>query len=186
MATGWCGLVRLPPDRADEQREELVLAGAAGPGVGVEGRRDTGPAPGECSAAPGVPQAAARVDRSGRNRGVVPDAAKGLRSSRIVTPGTLLRWHRRGRVTCRRSTATSCRSTRTSASFAASPKRPLLPALYTNITGAGQAVLHKHQPRAYRYLRDRKMRCRSSSRTVASDKCRISIARSVAVTLITV
>jgi hypothetical protein len=55
-----------------------VLAGAVGSVVGVEGHRDSGPAPGGRRAAPGEPQAAARVDRSGHARGVVPDAAEGL------------------------------------------------------------------------------------------------------------
>ena len=55
-----------------------VLAGAAGPIVGVEERRNTGPPPGGRSVAPGESEAAARVDRPGRARGVVPDAAERL------------------------------------------------------------------------------------------------------------
>src|ERR1700761_1711538 len=55
-----------------------VLAGAAGSVVGVEGHRDPGPGPGGRRAAPGGPRAAARVDRSGHARGVVPDAGDGL------------------------------------------------------------------------------------------------------------
>jgi hypothetical protein len=43
----------------------------------------------------GQPEAAARVGGSGRTGGVVPDAAESLRLHRIVTPGTLLRWHHR-------------------------------------------------------------------------------------------
>jgi hypothetical protein len=64
-----------------------VLAGAAGPIVSVEERRNTGPPPGGRSAAPSEPQAAARVDRSGRTRGVVPDAAERLAPAPDRDPG---------------------------------------------------------------------------------------------------
>jgi hypothetical protein len=74
---------------------DAVLAGAAGPFVGVEGRRNTDPPPGGRRAAQGEPEAPARMDRPGCTRGAIPAAAQRLRAHRIVTPGTLLRWRRR-------------------------------------------------------------------------------------------
>src|SRR3954451_1182456 len=53
-----------------------VLAGAAGPLIGVEERRNTGPAPGGRGVAPGEPQASAGVDRSCPPRSTVASAAE--------------------------------------------------------------------------------------------------------------
>src|SRR5215472_126839 len=77
---------RRPPDWLD---------GAAGPIFGVEGCRTAGAAPGTGGAAAAQPKAQAGLGRPD-GPGCPGRAAPGpLRLRRLVTPDTLLRWHRR-------------------------------------------------------------------------------------------
>src|SRR5690349_23297513 len=75
--------------------DHAVLARAAGPVLVGQGRGDTRAAARGGRAAPDQPQTAHVLDRPGMLAALARIMPKGLRAWRIVTPGTLLRWHRR-------------------------------------------------------------------------------------------
>src|SRR5216683_6066546 len=73
----------------------LRLAGPARPLAGLQGCRASGAAARDCRAAPYHAQAPAGLGRSRGPRRVDRLLPGRLRMHRLVTPGTVLRWHRR-------------------------------------------------------------------------------------------
>jgi len=75
--------------------DRAVLARAAAPVLISQEHGDPRAAPRSGRAAPGKPPTADVLDRPGHTRRAGQDHAQALRARRIVTPGTLLRWHQR-------------------------------------------------------------------------------------------
>jgi len=71
------------------------LAGAVGPVLGVEGRRAARPASRGRSVEANKPEASARLVRPSIVQRTLPASTRDLLARRLVTPATILRWHRR-------------------------------------------------------------------------------------------
>src|SRR6266550_2625000 len=88
-------IVGVPSPALPDLRPALRLAGPAQPFASVQGRRTAGAAARGCRAAPYQAQAPAGLGRSRGPRRAEPIPAPQDCGHRLVTPGTVLRGHRR-------------------------------------------------------------------------------------------
>lgn len=86
---------RVPVPALPDLRPALRLPGPARPFVSVQERGAAGPAPRGRCAAPHQARAPARLGRPSRHGCADPVPAGEATSKPLVTPGTVLRWHRR-------------------------------------------------------------------------------------------
>jgi hypothetical protein len=88
-------VTRAPAPALSRLRPGLRLASPARPVIGLQGRRDLGAAARGRRAAPDQSAATARLGRPCSPHRADPAPASKARAHRLVTPGTVLRWHRR-------------------------------------------------------------------------------------------
>src|SRR5271157_2157125 len=89
-------IVRVPALALPHVRPALRLAGPARPVIGLQGRGAARAAARDRRAAPRQSPAPARLGRPGGPRRADPaPAGNAADTRRLVTPGTVLRWHRR-------------------------------------------------------------------------------------------
>ena len=86
---------RVPSPALPDLHPALRLAGPARPLAGLQGHRAAGAAARGCRAAPYHAQAPAGLGRSRGPRRADPAPAREPADDRLVTPGSVLRWHRR-------------------------------------------------------------------------------------------
>src|SRR3989442_1791045 len=86
---------RVPAPALPDLRSALRLAGPAWPLVSVQERGTAGAAARDRRAAPRSAHAPARLGRPSRHGRADPAPAREAAAHRLVTPGTVLRWHRR-------------------------------------------------------------------------------------------
>src|SRR6266496_3280102 len=88
-------IIRVPPPALPHLRPALRLAGPARPVAGFQGRRATRATARGRRAAPHQSPAPAGLGRPRHPRHADPAPAGRLRAHRLITPGTVLRWHHR-------------------------------------------------------------------------------------------
>src|SRR6266516_2903440 len=88
-------IIRVPPPALPHLRPALRLAGPGRPVAGFQGRRATRATARGRRAAPHQSPAPAGLGRPRHPRHADPAPAGRLRAHRLITPGTVLRWHHR-------------------------------------------------------------------------------------------